>query len=71
MIWDHRVMGRVLFPGAGFMETACALMSVAHQGSLPGAAVHASITAPWMLPALSTDDSASAPLVSWRARCGA
>ena len=62
-IWDHRVMGRVLFPGAGFMETACALMSVAHQGSLPGAAVHASITAPLMLPALSTDDSASAPLV--------
>lgn len=61
-IWDHRVMGRVLFPGAGFMETASALVSVTHQGSLPGAAVNASITAPLMLSAL-TDDTTSAPPV--------
>ena len=59
-IWDHRVMGRVLFPGAGFMEAASALVGVAHQGSLAGAAVHASIAAPLILPGSLVEASTSA-----------
>ncbi|MED5468963.1 MAG: beta-ketoacyl synthase N-terminal-like domain-containing protein, partial [Cyanobacteriota bacterium] len=48
-VWDHRVMGRVLFPGAGFMEAACALVGMVYQGASVGAAVHASIAAPLVL----------------------
>ena len=35
-MWDHRVMGRALFPGAGFLEIGVAGALIALPIDLPG-----------------------------------
>ena len=51
-IWDHQVSGRAVFPGAGYLELAAALVAViaGHQAPL---LVGATIPAPLVLPLLT------------------
>ena len=60
-MWDHQVQGRVLFPGAGFMEMGLAAVSTLLLGG--GAAAsqsvvglgHVAIPSPMVLPTLAAD----------------